>query len=408
MTYLEVDFVFQLIRRINLGRQVRKIALIITIISCTANPCFASSTLDMSLNELTAQIVSGLSEGEKYKIALVEFANIDNKKNELGSFISEELTTRLFKTKRFSVVERQLISRVLEEQRLNLTGAIDDSTARKIGKILGVDAICTGTISDLGETLKINARLISPETGAIFAVASTEVIKDDNVMSLTHKYNAYRALEPRANAQRTHSKSTTNLVYNGDFTKRYEGWDKRIGDITQGSSKTEIISLPAAKPGKALHISHQGNGFVQFSQIVDVQYPDILFTASFQASSHEGAIIGFSGTGVSQIALQYLDENNTPLGQTVLLNYVKNPFADTPLIGVPRREGDTYKTHYVEFQNGKFNTNYRIDISKEIEDNILGVDISSLRKVAIVIWCGANHSQAGSELWVTDISMKPK
>lgn len=61
---------------------------------------------------------------------------------------------------------------------------MDPSSAKKLGRLLGVDAIVSGSISDLGKALKINARLISTETGEIFAVASSEVVKDEAVTKL--------------------------------------------------------------------------------------------------------------------------------------------------------------------------------------------------------------------------------
>jgi hypothetical protein len=136
--------------------------------------------------------------------------------------------------------------------------------------------------------------------------------------------------------------------------------------------------------------------------------PDLIFSASFQASSNEGMIIGFSGTGVAQIALQFFDEGGGKLGESILVNYVKNPFADSPLIGVPRRKEDSYQTHYIEFANNKFNQEYQIDVRREIENNLLGIEPNVIRQVAVVLWCGATHPQAGAELWITDLSLKAK
>ncbi len=82
------------------------------------------------------------------------------------------------------MIERQLLNRIITEQKLSLTGVIDPSSARQLGKILGVDAIVSGTITDLSKKLRINARLISTETGEIFAVAATEIQKDDEVVGL--------------------------------------------------------------------------------------------------------------------------------------------------------------------------------------------------------------------------------
>ena len=127
-----------------------------------------------------------MQEGQKSKIAITEFSDLNGKVSNLGRYISEELITRLYRTNRFHVVERELLAKVVEEHKLNLSGIIDESTAVEVGRILGVDAIGTGTLSDLGRYVKVNARIISMESGSIFAVASAEFIKDNRVHSLLH------------------------------------------------------------------------------------------------------------------------------------------------------------------------------------------------------------------------------
>jgi len=47
----------------------------------------------------------------------------------------------------FDVVERNKLDNLLREQELGISGKIDPSTARSIGRILGVDAILTGSVS---------------------------------------------------------------------------------------------------------------------------------------------------------------------------------------------------------------------------------------------------------------------
>jgi len=114
---------------------------------------------------------------------------ITAKVTDFGKFLSEELITRLFMTKRFEVVERQLLSKVIDEHKLTLAGFVDPNSAKELGKLLGVDAIATGTITDLDATVKINARLIATDTGSIFAVASVEMIKDETIRRLMGKPN---------------------------------------------------------------------------------------------------------------------------------------------------------------------------------------------------------------------------
>ncbi len=142
------------------------------------------SNLDQRVADLSEQISTEMTENRKRTIAVVEFVDLKGSVTDFGRYLSEELITRLFQTKKFTVIERQMLNKVIAEQKLTLTGTFDQSSARQLGRLLGVDAICSGTVGDLGQRLKVNARLISTETGAIFAVASTEILKDESVTRL--------------------------------------------------------------------------------------------------------------------------------------------------------------------------------------------------------------------------------
>jgi TolB-like protein len=387
-----------------------KLIILFWVIGSVAafSPCFAgSTTFNEGLDYLADRITSDMGRRNIQYIAVSDFTDLNGKISELGLFVSEELLTRLHDNQMLKIVERRLLDKVLEEHQLGLAGLIDEGSVKKLGKILGVDAICAGTITDLRATFKINARMIAVETGQVFAAASAEVDKNDALRILMKKYSRVRRV---IESQRKDSADNLdiNLLVNGGFVHQYTGWKRQIGDIKQGASKTEIIDFSTGKSGKALHIRHKGKGHILFSQIVNVPCADLIFTATFQASTHEGMMKAFSGTGVVQVALQYFDQKGYKVGQTVLLNYVKNPFADTPLIGVPRRQRDTYKTHYIELPGDKLHHDYQLDVRMEIEDNLLGIDSDSIEEIAVIFWCGANHSQAGAELWITDVALRTK
>ena len=323
------------------------------LLVAACNPCFAvGQSFNQGLDDLTQTIIGGTGQQGVHYFAVADFTDLDGTISELGIFISEELLTRLHDSQRVKVVERRLLGQVMAEHELGMTDLMDENSVKKLGRILGVDALCTGTIADLRETFKVNARVIAVETGEVCAVASAEVDKSDALRILMRKYARARRLS-ESQPEEPEPASGYNLVANGSFADGYTGWKRQIGDMRQGTSQTEIIDFETGKSGKALRIRHGGKGHIQFSQIVNVPAADLMFSATFQASTHEGVIKAFSGTGVVQIALQYFDRKGCKLGQTVLLNYVKNPFADTTLIGLPRRQRDTCQTHYVELAPDK-------------------------------------------------------
>ncbi len=143
--------------------------------------------LEAGFQNLADQIVAGLRNQQASQIAVVQFQNLDGSVSEFGGFIAEEMITRLYQTGNFRVVEREMLNKVMAEHELATSGLVDESTAKELGKLLGVDAIATGTITNLGAEVRVNSRLIATETGSVFSAAAATLPKDSRVENLMGK-----------------------------------------------------------------------------------------------------------------------------------------------------------------------------------------------------------------------------
>jgi len=159
------------------------ILLLLTLL-LSSNVSLAQSGLAQQIDELGHQIATKVTAKNKTTVAVVEFADLEGNVTNFGRFLAEELITRLHETEKFKVIERQLLNQVIKEQKLTLTGIVDPNSAKQLGRVLGVDAIVSGSITDLGKTARVNARLISTETGEIFAVAARDFVKDQTLIDL--------------------------------------------------------------------------------------------------------------------------------------------------------------------------------------------------------------------------------
>ena len=113
------------------------------------------------------------------RIAVIPFISAkSNMISEDGFIVSERLSTEMVNLKKFEVVERNVLYKVLEELKLQQTGIVDQTMAKEIGKILSVDAIITGTIIDIDDKLEINARLIKTDTAKVINATKIKVKKD--------------------------------------------------------------------------------------------------------------------------------------------------------------------------------------------------------------------------------------
>jgi TolB-like protein len=164
--------------------KTRVCLLILLCLNVTTPAARAQEGLNKRVDELAQQIAAKMTARQKTTVAVVEFTDLQGRTTDFGRFLAEELITRLMETEKFRVIERQLLNKVISEQKLSLTGVVDPASAKQLGKILGVEAVVAGTVTNLSQSVKVNARLISTETGEIFAVASAEIFKDESVTSL--------------------------------------------------------------------------------------------------------------------------------------------------------------------------------------------------------------------------------
>ncbi len=115
------------------------------------------------------------------KIAIIPFSYADGRTGATkdGAVISERLTIKMINMHKFEIIERSVLDKVMAELKLQASGMIDASSAQQLGKVLGVEAIVTGTLVETsGGQIEVNARLIKTETAQ--AIGASQVALDKN------------------------------------------------------------------------------------------------------------------------------------------------------------------------------------------------------------------------------------
>lgn len=167
-----------------LSRRLPLLVVSIMLSAALNGPVYSQKLLSEGIKDLATQIATEVSKEKKQKIAILPFRELDGKPTILGTYISEELVTDLFMIGGLDIVERTMLDRLIGELKLGQTGIIDPETAKHVGKVAGVDAIVTGSITDLQSYVALNCRLIDAQTGRIFAAAQTKIAKDDDVRKI--------------------------------------------------------------------------------------------------------------------------------------------------------------------------------------------------------------------------------
>jgi len=135
-----------------------------------------------------------------YATVMSDSAAIFGSNIDIGKGICDLLVNDLVREGTYSLIERKMLDKILAEQNFNNSDRADPMSAAKIGRVLGVDAIVVGSITQFGgenkhqnvggggggwggfgvggfghhsskATVGISARIVNVETGEILAVA---------------------------------------------------------------------------------------------------------------------------------------------------------------------------------------------------------------------------------------------
>ncbi len=111
------------------------------------------------------------------RVAIVNFDNSTGKISEFGDIggpLRDMLISDLTEVKNLSMVDRESLSKILDEQNLNNSSRFDQTTATKLGKLLGAEVIITGTYFEFMNNLRVDAKFINVETGGILFSVGVE------------------------------------------------------------------------------------------------------------------------------------------------------------------------------------------------------------------------------------------
>src|SRR5271169_452927 len=98
-------------------------------------------------------------QGPRKRVAVMNFEygtvstsvqQIFGSNQDVGKGIADMLVDRLVNDGKYSVIERKALDKLITEQNFSNSDRADPSSAARIGKLLGVDAIIVGSITEFG------------------------------------------------------------------------------------------------------------------------------------------------------------------------------------------------------------------------------------------------------------------
>lgn len=163
----------------------KKVVVMLFLISSVFSSTILTAGYEKEIDALSLEMGKKIVQAKKGKLAVVDFTDIDGNTTALGRFIAEEFSVALSNVgKGFRVVDRTHLKSILKEHKLAQSGFIDPATARKLGKIAGVEALVTGNLTAFGDSVRLSIKILDTETAEVISASRLNIAKTGAIEEL--------------------------------------------------------------------------------------------------------------------------------------------------------------------------------------------------------------------------------
>jgi hypothetical protein len=127
-------------------------------------------SFDVTFNDKAIQqIFNQFSQNIPQRSRLAIVGITANDQNEAAFYVND-LTMQFVNARRYTVVDRSDIDKVLSEQNFQMSGYVDDDAFVSIGKFIGANVVITGSITGTGSQKRLIIKAIDVLTSEILAM----------------------------------------------------------------------------------------------------------------------------------------------------------------------------------------------------------------------------------------------
>jgi curli biogenesis system outer membrane secretion channel CsgG len=136
------------------GKKAFKTLLVVGVVLLEAVCVMAGTKATVTSGQDSStmnQVQDEAYNGPKARVAVARFKDKTGKgwwTGEIGDGMADQLTTALFNTNRYIVLEREILKDVMSEQDLGASGRIRRDTAAPIGQIEGAELLVVGAVTE--------------------------------------------------------------------------------------------------------------------------------------------------------------------------------------------------------------------------------------------------------------------
>jgi len=211
----------------------------------------------------------------KKRVAVVAFEDKAHYGNNIGQGISDMLVTALVESNKFNVIERSELDEILKEQGLGMSGMVTEQSAAQVGKLLGVELIVTGSVSEFGTKKDKIGGGLSALSGLNVGVSS-ETARSVVDIRLVNTTTGEIVTAKTAEGEES-SKSLDNVGVTGIDFHNSSSWDKTIlGKAARQSVEACVDYITSGMKkipwqGKVIKANADGTVFIKPGSVAGVE-----------------------------------------------------------------------------------------------------------------------------------------
>jgi len=154
------------------------------------------SAQELTLKEVITRSSKSIEETLPQR-AKVIVLNFESPAKAFSDYVIDELSGELIEGKKITVVDRRNLSAIMDEMKFQYSGYVSDESMQSIGKMLGAQAVISGSLTDMGVNYRFRIRIINVETAAVQRQISLDLKKDTQVAYLLGNASAQQEMEKK-------------------------------------------------------------------------------------------------------------------------------------------------------------------------------------------------------------------
>lgn len=204
-----------------------------------------SAVQNDAATQIAMMVIKNSNKLPNKTIAVIDFTDIQNRPFEYGGLLAERIIVKIAGSGELRVMERRQINRILEEQKLGVSGLTEWKNVQTVGNLLNVDALLTGTIAVFPDHYEINAKLIDVKTGMVLAAISVnDVVTSSSARNEVVEVGPDAVSDtPRVDIISSKLEKIRDGVGKGFYTIRITGEGKYVPSADEPAAFKDLVSV---------------------------------------------------------------------------------------------------------------------------------------------------------------------